>query len=282
MSRLRGIRRLLHVPRAEGVNRAVDDELQFHFEMTVRELMANGMNREDAQREAERRFGDVQRTRERLATIDRSRIDQERRAEWWSSFAQDLRYALRGLRLKPGFAASVIVTLGLGIGANATMFGIVDRLLFRPPALIVAPERTGRIFLPRTYRGKESLNSYIGYRRFLDLKANSTSFDAMTPYYTSEARVGRGDATRTMSVGVSDPDLWRMFDVKPVLGRFFGDDDNRPTDPHNVAGSLVWVLANPVRRASRRARRKADHRDRSSTRSSASRRRVSRDSTTPR
>ena len=235
MGRFAGIKRLLQVQRGRAtVERAVNDELQFHFEMTLRELMARGMNEDEARKEAARRFGDVQRTRERLATIDRSRVGQERRAEWWSAFAQDVRYALRGLRLKPGFAASVIVTLGLGIGANATMFGIVDRLLFRAPSLIIAPDRTGRIFVPRTYRGRETLNSYMGYRLFLDLKERTTSFDAMTPYYTAKRALGRGDATRMMNVGVSDPDLWRMFDVKPVLGRFFGDDDNRPTDPHNV------------------------------------------------
>jgi predicted permease len=219
---------------ARGVERAVSDELQFHFDMTMRELMARGMNRDEARKEAERRFGDVQRTRERLETIDRARVEQEARAEWWSAFAQDLRYALRGLRLKPGFAVAVIVTLGLGIGANATMFGIVDRLLFRPPAMIAAAERTGRIFLPRTYRGKEDLTAFMGYRKFLDLKENTKSFDAMTPFYTNRKAIGRGDATRTMSVAASDPDLWRMFDVKPVIGRFYGEDDNQLDAPHHV------------------------------------------------
>ncbi|HEY4304279.1 MAG TPA: ABC transporter permease [Gemmatimonadaceae bacterium] len=235
MSRRNGIQRLLQVQRGTAsVDRAVSEELQFHFDMTLRELMATGMNQDEARKEAERRFGDVQRTRERLATIDRSRVGQERRAEWWNAFTQDLRYALRGIRLKPGFAASVIITLGLGIGANATMFGIVDRLLFRAPSLIADADRTGRIYLPRSYRGKESLNSYIGYHRFLDIKGNTKSFDAMTPYYVGEITLGRGDATKKMNVGVGDPDLWRMFDVKPVVGRFFGDDDNNPRDPHNV------------------------------------------------
>jgi predicted permease len=229
------MKRLLHIQRGNaGVDRAVNDELQFHFEMTLRELMAKGMNEDEARKEASRRFGDVQRTRERLTTIDRSRVGQERRAEWWSAFAQDLRYALRGLRLKPGFAAAVIVTLGLGIGANATMFGIVDRLLFRPPSMIASAESTGRIFVPRMIRGKDNVNSFLGYRRFLDLKKNTTSFDAMTPYYTNHIAVGRGDATRMLNFGVSDADLWRMFDVKPVLGRFFTDDDNQPADPHHV------------------------------------------------
>jgi predicted permease len=235
MSRIPGIKRLLQIHRGRtGIERAVSVELQFHFDMTMRELMARGMNADDDRKETERRFGNLQRTRERLETIDRARIEQERRAEWWSAFVQDLRYALRGLRLKPGFAAAVIVTLGLGIGANATMFGIVDRLLFRPPSMIAAPDRTGRIFIPRSYRGKEDLRSYMGYRTLLDLKENTKSFDAMTPFYTNRKPIGRGDATRIMSIAVSDPDLWRMFDVKAVIGRFYGEEDNQVDAPHHV------------------------------------------------
>src|SRR4029077_2476671 len=136
----------------------------------MRELMAHGMTPDEARKETERRFGDVQRTRERLGTIDRARAGQERRAEWWSAFAQDFRYALRGLRLKPGFALAVIVTLGLGIGANATMFGIVDRLLFRPPRFLVAPDRASRLYFVTTDRGKEEAGSGTGYQHYVDLK----------------------------------------------------------------------------------------------------------------
>src|SRR5919199_1673606 len=108
MKRFPGLRRLMRLDRGTaGIQRAVDDELQFHFDLTMRALMTNGMTPAEARRETERRFGDVQRTRERLATIDRSRVGRERRAEWWSAFAQDMRYALRGLRMKPGFALAV-------------------------------------------------------------------------------------------------------------------------------------------------------------------------------
>lgn len=59
---------------------------------------------------------------------------------------QDIRYALRGLRAKPGFTAAVVLTLGLGIGANAAMFGIIDRLMFRVPAYLHEPGRVNRVY----------------------------------------------------------------------------------------------------------------------------------------
>jgi predicted permease len=236
MTRIPGLRRLMRLDRsAAGVQRAVDDELQFHFDMTMRELIAGGMSPDEAQCEVRRRFGDVQTTRARLTTIDRDRVGRERRAEWWSALAQDLRYAVRGLRLKPGFAAAVVVTLGLGIGANATMFGIVDRLLFRPPPFLIAPDRTARLYVAGTYRGKESFSSYTGYRSYLDVRENTRSFDAITPFYTSSLAVGTGDATREMYIGVSGADLWRMFDAKPVIGRFFTEAEDVPPDGSKVA-----------------------------------------------
>jgi len=235
MSRINGIRRLLHIAGTrKGIERAVDDELQFHFDMTVRDLMANGMSPEDARREAQRRFGDVESARERIAAIDRSRVGQERRAEWWSAAAQDFRYALRGLRLKPGFAIAVVATLGLGLGANATMFGIVDRLLFRPPDHLIAPERASRLYIALTNDGKERKDSFTGYRRYRDFRENTRSFDAMTPWYWNYLAVGAGEGTMERGVGVSGADLWTMFDVKPVIGRFFTEQEDLPPEGTHV------------------------------------------------
>jgi len=66
------------------------------------------------------------------------------RVSSWESLRHDVRYAARGLRRKPGFTTAVALTLGLGIGANATMFSIVDRLLFRVPSYLAAPDRVHR------------------------------------------------------------------------------------------------------------------------------------------
>jgi hypothetical protein len=68
-------------------------------------------------------------------------------------FTHDVTYAIRGLRMRPGFAIAVVTTLGLGIGANSAMFGIVDRLLFRPPAFMQDPESAHIVYLFSTFRG---------------------------------------------------------------------------------------------------------------------------------
>src|SRR5678815_2155822 len=87
----------------------------------------------------------------------------------FDNLQHDLKYAVRGVRTKPGFALAVVATLGLGIGANAAMFGIVDRLLFRPPALMKDPATAHRIYLFQTFRGKERASSGGQYARYKDI-----------------------------------------------------------------------------------------------------------------
>jgi predicted permease len=239
MSRIPGIRRFFRIDRgARDIERSVADELQFHFDMAMRDLMAQGMSPDEARREINRRFGDVDRTRTALTTIDRSRIDHERRAEWWSAAAQDLRYALRGLRLKPGFTIAVVLTLGLGIGANATMFGIVDRLLFRPPAMLASPERVHRIYLMRTFDGKTNAQGNIAFRRYQDLANWTSSLDGVATYNLMRVAVGTGEAARERRVGAASASIWSFFNAKPVIGRFFTADED-----HVPAGTKVVVLS---------------------------------------
>ena len=231
--------RLFGVDRTpSGVDRAVDDELRFHFDMTLRELMAGGMNPDEARREAERRFGDVALVRDHLAHIDRQRVGQEKRAEWWSGFWHDLRYAARGIRRQPGFAAIIVVALALGIGANATMFGIVDRLLFRPPAFLIAPERTHHLYFQRVVDGEVHTGNSAQYQRFLDISESVTTTEALAVFSTRRVAVGTGENTRELTLGAMSASLWDFFSARPLLGRFFTAEEDR-----HGSGARVVVLS---------------------------------------
>ena len=143
--------------------------------------------------------------------------------------AQDLRYAGRALRKSPGFAAAVIVTLGLGIGANAAMFGVVDRLMFRPYAYLRDPSSVNRIYLRSTYRGTTSTDSYTEYARYLDLKRWTTSFEEWSGIASRKAAIGVGDASRERQVAMVNATFFEFFDATPALGRFFvAEEDTTP------------------------------------------------------
>jgi len=220
------------------VEEEIEQEIGFHLDEEIRGLVSAGFTREQAEGEARKRFGSITDTRESLARIDRERRMQERRASKFQDLVQDVGYAFRGFRRQPGFALMVILTLGLGIGANATMFGVVDRLLMRPPAFLKHPDRSGRVYLRRPVPdGAERIDNNISYRRFQELSA-ARSFEAAAAFYDDQQHaVGSGESARRMDVSLVSASFWPMFNISPALGRFFGEDEDR-----TPGGSPVVVL----------------------------------------
>src|SRR5262245_37354842 len=108
--------------RRDRLDEELQEELRFHRRM---------LERDSGPAEAGRRLGSELRARE--ASRDRWSWP------WLDQLFQDVRYAFRGIRRSPGYAITVILTLALGLGANAAMFGVVDRLLFRPFAYMRDP-----------------------------------------------------------------------------------------------------------------------------------------------
>ena len=160
------------------------------------------------------------------------------RASIWDAFTQDVRYAVRGLKSRPGFTVAVVLTLALGIGANAAMFSVVDRLLFRPPPFLRDPALTHRVYLARAYRGKEFANSGVQYARYRDLSNWTHSFARTAEFTARQLAIGVGSESREMQVGVVSASFFGFFDAPPVLGRYFTTaEDTTPT------GAAVAVLS---------------------------------------
>lgn len=158
------------------------------------------------------------------------------------AFFQDVRYAIRGLRAKPGFTIAVVVTLALGIGANSAMFSIVDRVLFRPPPMMRAPALSHRIYLASTYRGKEFNSGGTQYARYVDLSNFSHDFARTAEYTQRKLAFGVGTDAAELNVGVVSASFFGFFDAPPALGRYFTavEDSALAPVPVVVLGYGYW------------------------------------------
>jgi len=146
------LRALLRRGRVES---ELDRELRLHLELETEENIRRGMPPGEARRRALVSFGGVEQTKEA--------VRDERETRWLDEISADVRYALRGFRRQPWFAATAVLLLALGIGANVAIFSVVHRLILRP---LPFPDGNRMVFLQAT-SGHGALSS--GSRRqFVD------------------------------------------------------------------------------------------------------------------
>jgi predicted permease len=241
-----GVRRLfdLMLRRREVSRRDVDTEVALHIDLRVQQLVRQGLSPDSARAEAERRFGSV-RALQSLEQMAHWRDHRMSFRDWLDSVRQDIRYALRGLRREPAFTVFAIATLALGIGANAAMFGIVDRLLLRGPDHVVEPDRMVRFTATVTRPGiGEVTNAGMGYVVYDNLrKSGSRLFDGYAAY-TSEGQfsLGRGREARHIRGGAASADFFPLLGVRAARGRFFLPDEDDTSNPAHVVvlGDALW------------------------------------------
>jgi predicted permease len=233
--RFAGLRRLFSLPStSRSIVRDVDEEIRFHLENRIAELIARGFSPAQARERALSSYGDIGASRQELTSVDRRRLSRERWSNWLDALRQDVAFAMRTFRSQPGFSLAAVFVLALGIGANATMFGIVDRLLLRPPAHIVDPANVMMIRYLRTYDGKTDAQDALSYAMYLDLVNTRGAFTGVAAFWDEELAVGRGLAARSVSGRRVTASYFSTLGVRPRLGRFFSADEDAAPSP-NVA-----------------------------------------------
>jgi len=208
--------------------RDVSDEIRFHLDMRTQELIEQGMPADEALREAQRQFGDVAAIEAECRDERRARTRERGRRESWRGLSMDLRYALRSLRTNAGFTLAAVLTLGLGIGAAAAVFTVVDGVLLRPLPY-ADPSRLAMLWISSAASqggGELPLSSglYVEARDAVKDLSTMAAFRSW-PFVLS----GESNAEPEQIAGArTEPTLFDALGVRPVLGRTFTPDETRP------------------------------------------------------
>jgi putative ABC transport system permease protein len=194
-----------------------DEELRFHLEMRVRDYLAQGYTREQAERAARARLGD-------LGQVQRELRSHEHRRERMSRFWQDARIALRGFRRSPTFTASAVLILGIGIGMAVAMWTVFNAVLLRPLPL-AAPDR---VVLPRVH-DRAGVDLALSVTDVDRIRRESRTMTAVAGYSHGGAFAWpMVDGDRPFPIAGSQVQ-WQFFDVlgvKPVIGRLLDVADD--------------------------------------------------------
>jgi putative ABC transport system permease protein len=201
-----------------GFGRNDDDfaeELRFHQDMLEQQHRASGLDGDAARRAARLDLGGTPQLHEGWR--------DQRGLPALEMLWQDARYGLRMLSRAPGFTAAAILTLALGIGANTTIFTVVDAVLLRPLPY-ANPDRLVTV----GDRDADGMSSNVGFTTVVDWRARTRAFESLALMRSwLPTLVAAGEAEQVPAVRVS----WNYFDmmgVRPALGRGFTTDDDRP------------------------------------------------------
>jgi putative ABC transport system permease protein len=206
----------------------VDEELRVHLEMKVEELRSGGMSIGAARREALRQFGDVEHTRRYCRQQDEQKETRMQRALMLQDFIQDVRISVRSLLRAPVLTLTILITVGLGIGASTAIFSAVDAALLRPLPY-ADPSR-----LVQIYTDTPPFKFRFSVADYLALQAQQTQFEQIAAYTERAMAFSDGDVAELLRGRVVSWTYFALLGVKPALGRDFRELDGRPGSPPAV------------------------------------------------
>src|ERR687895_2914484 len=204
--------------------RELDYEIRGHLALSIQERIERGEDPEAARLAALREFGYVPAIRDSMRRVWYSR--------WFdaaAAFAHDMRLGLRSLLRAKGLAATVVVTLALGIGANAAIFSVVRGVLLRP---LVNREEDRLVYIRQRAPGLGTENMKFSVPEVNDFKSRATTIAAFGEFSTVEfTMIGLGEEPRTVRAGVVGGSFFDVMGLRPVLGRLLGPSDDGPKAP---------------------------------------------------
>jgi len=209
------LRKLAGVFAKQKANDKLEEELQAHIDALTRENIRRGMDAKEAEHAARREFGGVEQTKETYR--------EQRGIPIVENFWQDLKFAVRGLRRSPGFAAVAILTLALGIGANTAVFSVVYGILLRPLPN-PQPERIAQI--TEKYKGA-TFDKTFNYKELQFLRGQNQSFESVAAYTTGGFTFARENAAEHVNGLYVSSDYFQALGMKPILGRDFLAEEDR-------------------------------------------------------
>jgi putative ABC transport system permease protein len=208
--------------RRDRVEDDLADEVAFHLDARVKDLVRRGLSPDEAQRQARLEFGSVERYKEDVRHARGLRLVDELRA--------DLLYGWRALRRSPGFTLVAATSLALGVGANTLVFSLLDSTLLRPLDL-PEPDRLVAIWTAPAENPDQLATSSIP--RFFALRDETRSFDAVGAFNGVACGIKTlgfdrdGVAAERILGQTVSPTLFRALGVEPIMGRTFTEAEDQ-------------------------------------------------------
>jgi len=217
------VSRIAAMFRRRRLDQESDEELRAHLEMAAEEHRRRGMSAEEARQAALRDFGGVTQVRER--------VRMREGVPFVENVRRDVTYSLRQMRKSPGFAAVVVATLALGIGANAAVFSVLNAVLLRP---LDFPNANRLVEITSLRDGKPVGTSPPDVK---DFAAQSRSFEKMAVYDEWRKNVSAspgGENPQELMVGLAPRELFEALGVQTLLGRLFTAEEGLAGRNHVV------------------------------------------------
>ncbi len=211
----------------------IQDELRFHIDAKVDDLVALGWSRDAARAEAKRQFGDIRAVRQAGERLGKERERTVERRDYWSGIVQDFRYALRTLRKDRGFAIVTVLILALGIAANTAVFSVVNTVLLRPLPFPDAHQLTWLTSGQRSVAAGRDPGGLSGVTytvaAYEEFQRQNHSFQQITSYNPFLGNgeftlTGRGEPQSVAAVMVAG-NFFQTLGVTPAMGRLFAAEE---------------------------------------------------------